>query len=251
MPDFKARLEHELVAAAGRPRRVRYARGPLPTHPLPWLAATATAIALAAVLGLHASAPRSEHPAAKPTPTPTPAPRARQFDRQLRLLGILRNRTSADNDPQVHAAVRDYTRAGMPVRTGYARLLAKAPSRYAFALLPVLEFDRNTLGLPAKMQTIQDGICLVRRGSQGGAGQCMTTDELAKGELWFALAGQVYGVVPDSVAAVRPKAGAKPVDVRRNFFVYPAPKPRIGKPIFLDAQGREINLGFSGPPGGP
>jgi hypothetical protein len=74
----------------------------------------------------------------------------------------------------------------------------------------------------------------------------VTTGELAKGELWSALAGQVYGVVPDAVAAVRPEPGAKPVKVRRNFFVYPAPRPRIGKPVFLDAQGREINL-----PGGP
>lgn len=243
MPDFKARLERELVIAAGRPRRVRYARGPLPTHPLPWFAATAVTLALVAVLGLYALTPPSERPAAKPTPTPTPAPRSQRFDRQLQLLGILRNRTGADNDPQVHAAVREYTRAGMPVRTGYGRLLAKAPRRYAFVLLPVLEFDRNTQGRPAKMQTIRDGICLVRRGLQGGAGQCMTTGEVAKGELWFALAGQVYGVVPDSVAAVRPQPGAKPVKVRRNFFVYPAPKPRIRKPILLDSEGREITPG--------
>jgi len=243
MADFKARLERELVSAAGRPRRVRYARSPLPTHPLPWLGATAAALAVATVLALTGAEPPPERSATTPTPVPTPAPLSPRFDRQLQLLGILRNWRKADNDPQVHAAVREYTRAGLPVRTKYARLLAKAPGRYAYVLLPVLEFDRNTLGSGAKMQTVRDGICLVRRGPQAGAGQCVTTDELERGALWYALAGQVYGVVPDGVAAVRPEPGAKPVKVKRNFFVYPAPKPAIPKPAYLDAEGRELSLG--------
>ena len=136
----------------------------------------------------------------------------------------------------------------MPIRTGYARLLGKAPSGYAFVLLPVLEFDRlkpSTMvdGKLPTPETIRDGLCLVRRGSQGGAGKCVTTAELEKGSLWNALAGQVFGVVPDSVAAVRPAPGAKPVRVKRSFFVYPAPEPTIPKPVFLDAHGRELKLG--------
>ena len=244
MADFKTRLEGQLVGAAARPRRGRYARSPLPTPPLPWLAATAAAVVLAAVLAWHSTSP--DHAAAPPeirTRVDT-TPRANAgFERQLKLLSVLRGWTRADNDPQVHAAVRAYTRLGMPVRTRYARLLGKAPGGDAFVLLPVLEFDRRRNGRRPTTKTVRDGLCLVRRGSQGGAGQCVTSAELAKGALWYALAGQVYGAVPDAVAAVRPAPGAKPVKVKRNFFVYPAPEPTIPAPVYLDAQGRELNLG--------
>jgi hypothetical protein len=70
----------------------------------------------------------------------------------------------------------------------------------------------------------RDGLCLMRRGTQGGAGICGSTDDLLSGRLWGALAGQVYGVVPDGVTAVQPLPGAPLVPVRRNFYVYDDPR---------------------------
>jgi hypothetical protein len=149
-----------------------------------------------------------------------------RFGSQLERLGVLRHESSRDHDRQVEQQVRDWRR--YRPRSRYARLLGKAPSGSAFVLVPVREYDVMLDMSTAERapQIARDGLCLMRRGTQGGAGVCGSTDDLLAGRLWGALAGQVYGVVPDGVTAVQPLPGAPLVAVHRNFYVYADPRER-------------------------
>jgi hypothetical protein len=227
MADFKLQLQRELVdAAARRPARTHHRTSPaiVPAVTLACIAALA--------LALH---PWSSDPGSKPATRSA-------FAEQLALLGVLRDKHPADNDRQVLAETRNYTRAQMPVRPGYARLLGKAPSGYAFILLPVTHFTKLAPGKDGTFspKTIRDGICLMRRGSEGGAGMCVTTRQLQAGELNGALAGQAYGVVPDGIVAVRPHGRTTTVPVNRNFYVFPAPAGNDFRVTWLDAQGNPV-----------
>ena len=51
-------------------------------------------------------------------------------------------------------------------------------------------------------------------------GICGSTQDLLDGSLSGERAGQVFGVVPDGVVAVRPAPGMKRVPVHQNFYVY-------------------------------
>src|ERR1700742_2770213 len=59
MPDFRSRLEQELVQAAGRPRRVRYAGTPIPGPRA--LAAGAVALAILASASILADLRTQPH----------------------------------------------------------------------------------------------------------------------------------------------------------------------------------------------
>ncbi len=157
-----------------------------------------------------------------------PAPATSGFAEQRALLGVLGRRQERDSHPQVRATLREYAELGP--RAG--RLLGFAPSGGAFVLLATRRYVSSVGRRP-------DGLCLVRRGSEGGAGICAGTSELRAGRLQGALAGQAYGVVPDGVASVRPAGRDEPVPVRRNFYVYPV-RGSAGSPVWLDAEGKEI-----------
>jgi hypothetical protein len=253
MTDFQTRLERELVAAAARDGRLRYARSPLPTRPQRLTAAALAVCASVLVLGIVGAvalrpAPRMKTPPVQPAPrTPPRGPVVTRstFAEQLALLSVLRNPTAADRDRQVGYEARLWINAGTPVRADYARLLGKAPkSGKAFVLLPVTRFERYgyTLGGPRTVtEIIYNALCLMRRGTQGGAGTCVSMPEFRRTGIFGALAGQIYGVVPDGVTAVRPSRGAAPVPVRRNFYVYSAKhrNPNL-RPAWLDARGNVI-----------
>jgi hypothetical protein len=97
-------------------------------------------------------------------------------------------------------------------------------------------------GLTFKQSRPHDALCLMRRGTEGGMGFCSTVDAMRRGQLFGALAGQVYGVVPDGVARVRPPASAAEIPVRHNFFAYSVhlTEPPFRQPVWLDAHGRVI-----------
>jgi hypothetical protein len=166
------------------------------------------------------------------------------FQRQTALLEVLRRRTAADDDPQVAATVRDF-RDEQP-RVGSARLLAKTPSGSAYVLVPVRKYmasDSVAGGRPGRPKEARDGLCLVRRGAQGGAGTCVSTDDLLRGRARGALAGFAYGLVPDVVRQVRPRPGDPLVRVRRNFYVYDVSGWKRGlnnAPEWYDADGRIV-----------
>jgi hypothetical protein len=198
----------------------------------------AVVVALAALLVGCGEAARGMDDAERSPASSAATPTATGgFARQLGLLGVLRDRRPRDNDPEVADSVREWRRYGP--RRGYARLLGKAPSGSAFVLLPVKRYH-VMIGTGARDEMARDGLCLWRRGTQGGVGVCGSTTDLLAGRLWGAVAGQVYGVVPDRVTAVRPLPGAQLVPVRRNFYVYDDPRERgpIPPPAWCDPTGR-------------
>jgi hypothetical protein len=212
-------------------------------RPLPRgsIAMAVTACAIVVVLALAGMA------VLRPLP-PEPAPLSERppvverstFAEQRSLLSVLRERTAADADPQVALETEEWTRSGTPVRADYARLLGKAPkSGKAFVLLSVPHYNGRLPGDP--MKPIDNAVCLTRRGTEGGAGSCVSTPDFRRRGISSVLAGQVYGVVPDQVVAVRPQPGARPVPVRRNFYAYPvALRDASVVPTWLDAHGRTI-----------
>jgi hypothetical protein len=150
------------------------------------------------------------------------------FDRQLRHFVVLRDRLPRDDDPQVRAQVRALRRSSAVkgVRTRYARLLGHARSGSAYVLIPVRRFAEGR----------RDGLCLFRRGSQGGAGRCLSTHAIRSGLAHDALAAETYGLVPDGVAFVEPRPGDALVRVRRNFYRYASRgTSRVRPPAWYDA----------------
>ncbi len=216
-------IERELLEAARR----RYGTRPRPAW-RSWrlLAPAAVALGLlaAAWVAVGTPAPRDiERPAVPPAADP-PSVSPGGYARQRELLGVLRDRTAADDDRQVDAVVRGFRRHGP--RAEAARLLGKAPSGGAFVLVPVERFRvldrRRKTPRDSRIEQIpaRDGLCLMRRGNQGGAGICGSTQALLSGSLTGAIAGQSYGIVPDGVLAVRPTPTSRKVPVHRNFYVY-------------------------------
>lgn len=207
-------LEAALIDAA---RRHRGRQRPAWRRPVAGVLATGAVLALALALIVLLPGDDVEREA-------TPAgPAAGGFTRQLDVLGVLRQRTAADDDPQVRQQVRDWKE--LQPRATYARLLAKAPSGGAFVLVPVRRIQR-----PGGTYH-RDGLCLMRRGTQGGVGICGSTEDLQAGNIRSAIAGQVFGVVPDGIKFVRPTEGAEGVPVRRNFYVYDDPRTSQRGPI--------------------
>jgi hypothetical protein len=207
--------------------------------PAVWLSVVLS-LALASCAGdgrghVDAAAPAAKAPAAWKT--------SRLGD-QLALLRVLRS-ASRRHDAQVRLTVREWADHG--ARGRFARLLGKAPSGSAYVLLPVQRYEVLGPGSSGAnsdpvVTERRNGLCLIRRGTEGGAGQCTSTLGLLRGELHGALAGFGYGVVPDGVARVRPLPGRPTVAVHHNFYVYPARGSRIANadPEWLDASGRSV-----------
>ena len=166
------------------------------------------------------------------------------YVKQRVLLGVLRRKTEADRDPQVRQTVRDFR----DERARNGRLLGKAPSGSAFVLVATRRYPDARFGrgapvpgrLDRPVRWRRDGLCLMRRGTQGGAGHCVGTAGLRAGHLRGAIAGQAYGVVPDGVTHVRVPDREEPVPVRRNFYVYRVHGNPGPAPIWLDAKGQEV-----------
>jgi hypothetical protein len=124
-----------------------------------------------------------------------------------------------------------------------------APSGSAYVLMAVSGW-RDYIGMKIrpdggwaiKRSPPHDALCLMRNGTQGGAGSCTTVEAMRRGALRGIIAGQAYGVVPDGVARIRPAGSATEIPVRHNFFTYSArPRERpYPQPIWLDPHGRLI-----------
>jgi hypothetical protein len=237
--DLQNRIEQQLVAAAHRRTRLRYARLPLPRPTTLAGSAAATAIALALVSGAAVIQRHSDGPTSDERPAVS-APAADSFAAQLAALGVLRERTAGDDDPQVAKTVKGF---GPEARADYARLLDKAPSGSAFVLVPVKHYRQTTLTNGRLItRTVNNATCLMRRGTQGGAGDCKTTAQLRAHGITGALAGQYYGLVPDGVAAIRLVRNGAPIPVERNFWVTPDPGRGVQIRIeWLDEQGRVLH----------
>jgi hypothetical protein len=159
------------------------------------------------------------------------------FSAQRRLLRVLRRPTARDHDRQVAAQLRAMKNSGgvQGIRGRSARMLGKTASGYAYVLLASRRY-RSGLG-----RWSRNGLCLTRRGSQGGAGQCQSTADLLAGRIHGALAKETYGLVPDGVVRVVPRAGDRPVQVHRNFYRYASRgTSRVRAPKWLDAHGHIV-----------
>jgi hypothetical protein len=162
------------------------------------------------------------------------------FSAQRQLLGVLRHPMARDRDRQVSAQLRAMENSGgvRGIRGRSARTLGKTASGYAYILVAARRY-RSGIG-----RWSRDGICLIRRGSQGGAGQCQSTADLLAGRIHGALAKETYGLVPDGVAKVVPRAGDLPVRVHRNFYRYTSRgTSRVRPPEWLDVPGRPVAKG--------
>jgi hypothetical protein len=236
-------IERALVEAARRryPRRRRTtARAGAAL-----LAAAALAVALVWVLDPLASERADERPAPAPTTAPSPAPpreSADGFERQLSLLGVLRT-PSAGTDGQARDQIRAWHE--LRPRAGYARLLGSRANGAAFLLVPVARYEPtmwpNDATRRFKPKWAPDGLCLMSARDPRATGICGSTQDLLDGSLSGERAGQVFGVVPDGVVAVRPAPGMKQVPVHRNFYVYEY-TPTRDAPAWCDRAGtcREI-----------
>jgi hypothetical protein len=151
---------------------------------------------------------------------------------------------------EVGHEVRSWLHGGSITAVRRARLLGRAPSGSAYVLLAVsgwhdvisITHHDHDPYLIFKQSRSHDALCLMRRGTEGGMGLCSTVEAMRRGALFGALAGQVYGVVPDGVARVRPPGSETEIPVRHNFFAYSAhlTKPPFPQPTWLDAHGRVI-----------
>lgn len=227
MTDFLDQYATQFRAAAEtRSRRGHRLRRAVPAAALALLAAGAGA----ALLDREPGPPPDE---VEQTARPVPGG---GWAEQRSLLGVLRDPRPEDRDAQVRRTMREYRELGP--RAG--RLLGKAPSGSAYVLLATRRHHVTRVrdGVPVTRRA-PDGLCLVRRGTRGGAGACRGTAALRAGEFHGALAGQAYGLVPDGVTHVRPPRRDELVAVRRNFYAYPAGND-IGPPAWLDAQGEEV-----------
>jgi hypothetical protein len=157
----------------------------------------------------------------------------------LRSLSILRQPQALD--PQVEREVHSWRANVVPTGVLRARLLGIAPSGSAFVLLAVNGWREYDFATRSDSRPY-DALCLMRRGTQGGAGSCASVAQMRTGALFGALAGQVYGVVPDGVAQVRPKGSAVAIPVRHNFYSYSVriTTPPYTEPVWADAQGRTV-----------
>jgi hypothetical protein len=159
------------------------------------------------------------------------------FSAQRQLLHVLRHPKARDGDRQVAAQLRALKTSGgvRGVRGRSARMLGKAASGYAYILVAARRY-RSGVGRWSK-----NGLCLFRRGSEGGAGQCQSTADLLAGRIHGALAKETYGLVPDGVVQVVPRTGDRAVRVRRNFYRYASRgTSRVRAPQWLDAHGEPI-----------
>jgi hypothetical protein len=175
-----------------------------------------------------------QHPASDPPVAPDPLQ-----------LSVFRHATHRDQDPQVRQTVHEMRLEHHLFRgvvATKARLLGKAPSGSAYVLVPVRHY-LDASGFPAGRtpEWKTNGLFLDRRGTQGGAGHMVSPAQFRHGELYGALAGYAYGVVPDGVVTVRAPGGRSAVKVNRNFFVYPARlRGPIPQPDWYDANGHVV-----------
>jgi hypothetical protein len=159
------------------------------------------------------------------------------FSAQRQWLRVLRHPMARDRDRQVAAQLSALKHSGgvRGIRARSARMLGKAASGYAYILVAARRY-RSGLG-----RWSRNGLCLFRRGAQGGAGQCQSTADLLAGRIHGALAKETYGMVPDGVVNVVPRAGDRPVRVHRNFYRYASRgTSRVQLPHWLDAGGQPV-----------
>lgn len=176
-------------------------------------------------------------------PPPARASTGRAYARQRARLTVLRTRIPEDRDPQVRRVERELDHTWR----GTGRWLGEASPGYAYVLVAVRRYLKGLDPLTQKPDYGRDGLCLRRRGSQAGMVVCGSLRDLLGGRLHGAMAGRTFGLVPDGVAAVRPRPSADPVPVTRNFYVYDAKgTSQIRSPEWLDAAGKPVAKGPSG-----
>ena len=136
-----------------------------------------------------------------------------------RLAVLRRAQSDADRGPLAQTALTDIGEGSIGVRTAYVRLLA-ADSAGAFVLVPVAERRATATG-PA----IADALCVYHvaaTGPDAAAPICWSLAEVEAGTAIYEVGDQVFGLVPDGVAAVTvalANGDATTATVRDNAYV--------------------------------
>lgn len=176
MADLESRIERELIAAAGRPGRLRYARSPLP-RPAALAAVVASAAlvvgAIAASLSLVGESP-APRPAVDERPVATASPPSSDEQRAERL------RTLRSPEP-----------APAELAASYASLAdGKVHEGPPVPGATVTIHGTSTGGCIAVMSD----------GAQGPGGSCFTVRDVRATSQWLTTGGNLFVLVPDAAA---------------------------------------------------
>jgi hypothetical protein len=233
MSDFRSRLEHELVQAAGRPRRVSYAGTPLPRPSTIAAGAVAVAVLASALLvgGLGAGTHRDEV-AVRPKPT--------QADLANQALGTLLARGTPLKDDE-KAAVTSRALTDYGVDLARARSITPPPGaeRSWWVVMPTRDGSGSA--------------CLdVGHGAACGSAKLVATTGIAVsriehpggGNSPYAPGGRAYfsGIVPSNVVSIAvldpSRRVVKQVDVVAQTYRLDVATEDLGSIEYRDAGGR-------------
>ena len=182
MADLESRIERELIAAAGRSKRLRYARSPLPRP------AALAAVAASAALALGAIAAGSslvnESPAPRPAiderPVATPSPQGAEPRRTLKSPKPAPVELAASYSSLADGKVHE----GPPVRGRRG----DAEGRDATVTI----HGTSTGGC----------IAVMFDGDRGPGGSCFTVQNVKARTQWFTNGGILFVLVPDAATDI-------------------------------------------------
>lgn len=196
MADLESRIERELIAAAGRSGRLRYARSALPRPAALAAVAASAALVIAAIAAGTSLVRQSPRPAIDERPVATPSPRTR--DEQG---AELRRTLTSPRPAPVELAASYSSLADGTVHEGP----------------PV----------PGATVTIHGSaaggcIAVMFDGDLGPGGSCFTAQDVKATSQWLTIGGKLFVLVPDAASDISveiPDGGRRSTAATSNLVV--------------------------------